>query len=264
MKLIVDIGNTNTKYCLWSEDGGARAVGKVSTSLQSFQLVEAELKSISLDDKPLAWQFKDAEVVVVSVVPNCGKAFVAAAKEHGALVYLIEATTQPVLKDMPKEMGADRVAEAIGAWSAYRKEGRPIIIIGFGTASTLFTISADAAVGGGFIGPGVKMLLTALARDCALLPEVRLPESGDVSNLGLGHTTETQMRAGVTFMFKGMVQEWLSQARLELKGEPVIVATGGYSALVARLLPGVFDAVDTTLALKGAAFIAGSIDKAKV
>ena len=254
MKTIVDIGNTNTKYCLWSDEKGALASGKCPTSSALFQVIETELARLHPNDCP-PFQWSGAQVVVSSVVPAVGQDFVKQATAAGASVLEISARTQTVLKGMSHEYGDDRVAEAVGAWSTHKVEGRPMVILGFGTATTLFTIQADGSVGGGFIGPGVKMLLTALSRDCALLPEVRLPDS--VEEMNLGFTTESQMTGGVSLMFKGMVQEWLAKARSALTGEPVVVATGGYAAVVARLLPGLFGAVDQTLAIKGCAYLAG-------
>lgn len=253
MKTIVDIGNTNTKYCLWSDQKGALASGKCPTSSALFQVIETELTRLQLEGYP-SFQWAGAQIVVSSVVPSVGQDFVKQVTAAGATVLEISARTQTVLKGMSHDYGSDRVAEAVGAWSTHKVEGRPLIILGFGTATTLFTIQADGSVGGGFIGPGVKMLLTALSRDCALLPEVRLPDS--VEEMNLGFTTESQMTGGVSLMFKGMVQEWLAKARLALTGEPVVVATGGYAAVVAKLLPGLFGAVDQTLAIKGCAYLA--------
>jgi type III pantothenate kinase len=248
MNLVLDIGNTVTKCGLFSTEQELLWFSTTPTDSKTFSAIAAEIANKA---SKLSWQWSGSLVAVSSVVPSAGTAFCNDARKAGAKIFEISASTQNILTGVSNAMGADRVAEAVGAWTAYRVIGRPMIVLGLGTASTMLTINEHGCVGGGFIGPGVTMILEGLARKCALLPRTDLSKAKTT----VGYTTESQMDNGVLLLVRGMIHEWLEVAKAEFEQTPVVVVTGGWSLRVAEQFPTLFDTVDVPLALKGSAQI---------
>jgi type III pantothenate kinase len=174
----------------------------------------------------------------------------------------VTGTSQKVLGNMHELMGADRVADAVAAWSLYGKPGQPIVAMSFGTASTLLAVDGKGNVIGGWIMPGMKALLKAMHDACALLPLLEMENQGTT----LGVDTETHMRNGVFVGCIGAAREWLKTASGQVSGTAVSVATGGWSSVLQQHGK-IFDHVDPSLTLKGIHLIAtaasGKADEAK-
>src|SRR5918999_330579 len=136
----------------------------------------------------------------------------------------------PVLYDNPAEVGADRVVNGIAAYEEYgRAPERPVIVVDFGTATTFDAISAKGEYLGGVICPGPQISADALFQRAAKLPriEVRKPEQV------IGRNTVASMQSGLFWGYVDMVEGLVRRMREELGGDPVVVATGGLSVLVA-------------------------------
>ncbi len=131
----------------------------------------------------------------------------------------------PILYDNPKEVGADRIANAIGAYDLY---GGPCIVVDLGTATTFDAISAAGEYLGGAIAPGVAISLDALFREAAALRRVELVEPRSV----IGKSTVESIQSGVLYGYGGQVDGICRRIIGEL-GPCTVVATGGLSELVA-------------------------------
>jgi type III pantothenate kinase len=131
----------------------------------------------------------------------------------------------PILYDNPKEVGADRVANAVGAFDLY---GGPCIVVDLGTATTFDAISAAGEYLGGAITPGVAISLEALFQHAAALRRVELVEPRDV----IGRSTVESIQSGALYGFAAQVDGLCRRIMAEL-GQSTVVATGGLSDLIA-------------------------------
>jgi type III pantothenate kinase len=133
----------------------------------------------------------------------------------------------PILYDNPKEVGADRIANAVGAFELY---GGPCIVVDFGTATTLDAISAKGEYLGGAILPGIEISLDALFARAAALRRIELVEPRNV----IGKNTVESMQSGAVYGFAAQVDGLCERMKGEL-GDAVVVATGGLAALMTPL-----------------------------
>ena len=136
-------------------------------------------------------------------------------------------TGMRILYENPKEVGADRICNAV---AAYAKYGGPSIVVDLGTAMTFSVISADGDFVGGAIAPGIGISVDALAEHAAQLYRVELvkPKSA------IGRSTVTAMQSGILFGFVGQVEEILRRMQEELGTPAVTIATGGWADLVIK------------------------------
>ncbi|HVX23060.1 MAG TPA: type III pantothenate kinase [Acidimicrobiales bacterium] len=131
----------------------------------------------------------------------------------------------PILYDNPKEVGADRVANAVGAYDLY---GGPVVVVDLGTATTFDAISAAGEYLGGAITPGVAISLEALFQHAAALRRVELVAPRDV----IGRSTVESIQSGTLYGFAAQV-DGLCRRFTAVLGTATVVATGGLSALIA-------------------------------
>lgn len=144
----------------------------------------------------------------------------------------------------PRELGSDRIANAVGAYTIY---GGPCIVIDFGTATTFGVVSEKGEFVGGAICPGIKLSSEALVTSAAKLPRVELikPESA------IGRTTVTNMQAGIFYGYVGQVNHIVAKMKEELqKPQALVIATGGLSRLIATDT-NTINVIDGLLTLKG-------------
>jgi type III pantothenate kinase len=143
----------------------------------------------------------------------------------------------------PREVGADRIANAVGGYARY---GGPLIVVDFGTATTFDAIAADGAYLGGAIAPGLRISIEALSQRAARLPRIELvrPERA------IGTNTEASMQAGIIFGYAGLVEALVGRISREIGGSPRVVATGGLAELIVRET-GAGPLVDQHLTLEG-------------
>ncbi|MBY0359452.1 MAG: type III pantothenate kinase [Candidatus Obscuribacterales bacterium] len=227
--LVIDVGNSNVKYALFKE-------GKLEESWRH-TLAEATAQV------PATLAKSKAPIILSSVVPSITDVI---KKSAGARQLLeISASSQPWLTGMDATMGGDRVADAVGAWKLYGN-GKPVVIMGFGTATTLLAISAKGHVEGGWIAPGLNPTLQSLHEHCELLPLLEMTDQSQA----LGVDTNTHMRNGVFIGHIGLAKEWIAVASKLLGAEPVKVATGGWAETI-HAESKIFDHVDQNLTLNG-------------
>ncbi len=148
-----------------------------------------------------------------------------------------------ILADNPREVGADRIVNAVAGIERY---GCPLIVVDFGTATTFDAISPEGDYVGGAIAPGISISLEALFEHAAKLPRVELVRP----DRAIGRNTITSMQSGILYGYVGLVKELVGRFREELGGDPQVIATGGGAELIARETD-VIDRVDPLLTLEG-------------
>ena len=152
-------------------------------------------------------------------------------------------TSVRVRYDNPKDVGADRIANALAAFTKY---GGPIVVIDFGTAVTYDAINAQGDYLGGAIAPGVEISLDALVSHTAMLRRVEAVAPDSV----IGRNTVTSIQSGLVWGFVAQVEGMVERIVAELGGSAKVIATGGQAALVAGLTH-VIESIDPLLTLEG-------------
>lgn len=143
----------------------------------------------------------------------------------------------------PREIGADRIVNAVGA---YEKFGGPLIIIDFGTATTFCAVDDNGDYLGGAIAPGIGISTEALFQRAAKLPRIELMTPKTV----ICRNTVSSMQSGIIFGFAGQVDAIVARMKEEMQKEAKVVATGGLANLIAKHSK-VIDVVDHFLTLDG-------------
>ena len=149
----------------------------------------------------------------------------------------------PILYDNPREVGADRIVNAVAAYEKYRRE---MIIIDFGTATTFEYISPKGEYMGGCIAPGIMISSEALFERAAKLPRVELSKP----HKAITKDTVSGMQAGIMYGYAGLVDGIVERMKAEVGSNPFVVATGGLANLIARETKHI-DAVNELLTLEG-------------
>ena len=145
--------------------------------------------------------------------------------------------------DNPKEVGADRIVNAV---AAIHKYGSPLIIVDFGTATTYCYITEDKQYLGGAIAPGIGISTEALYTRAAKLPRIEIVRPEGV----VGRNTVSAMQSGILYGYVGQVEGIVNRMKNESKQDPTVIATGGLASLIAQE-SSVIDIVDPFLTLKG-------------
>jgi len=148
-----------------------------------------------------------------------------------------------ILYDNPKQLGADRIIDAVAAIHRY---GKPVIVVDFGTATVFDAINRHGDYLGGAIAPGIGIASEALFARAAMLYRVQLERPPSA----IGKNTINAMQSGILFGYVGLVEGMVSRFKEELGGEPCVVATGGLAPVVAAETD-CLDVVDADLTLTG-------------
>jgi len=132
-----------------------------------------------------------------------------------------------IVTDNPREVGADRIVNAVAAYNLY--DG-PLIIVDFGTATTFCAVSKNGEYLGGVIAPGIGISLEALFDKAAKLPRVEIIRPPQV----IGKDTVSSMQSGIVFGYVGQVDGIVRRMMKEFPEEPKVIATGGFASMIAR------------------------------
>src|SRR5262249_37805600 len=153
----------------------------------------------------------------------------------------------PILYDNPAEVGADRIVNSIAAYERFgRAAKRPLIIVDFGTATTLDAVTAKGEYLGGAICPGVQISADALFQRAARLPRIDVRKPPRI----VGQTTVGAMQSGLFWGYVGMVEGLVRRMNDELGGHALCIATGGLAPVVSPETP-LIEHVDPDLTLHG-------------
>jgi type III pantothenate kinase len=246
--LVVDVGNTQTHFGVI--DHGSEAVieqwrFKTERESTSDELGAALSNLLSLR----GLRFADvAHSIVSSTVPQLSEQWIAMSRSYlGHEMLLVGPsikTGMPIRIDNPREVGADRLVNAVAAYERFQTT---CVVVDFGTAITYDAVSADGEYLGGIITPGVEISLDALSDRAAKLPRVELVEPRAV----IGKSTVEAIRSGVAYGFAGQVEGIVRRMRTELEGEVRVIATGGFSKVMFPFIRESIDDVDEFLTLTG-------------
>lgn len=246
MLLAIDMGNTNTVMGLFENDRliqDWRIRTDVNMTVDEYAITMRSLFSAhGLSHESVK------DVIISCVVPPalnplerfCEKYF----KKTPLIVGPGIRTGMPIFYDNPREVGADRIVNAIAAYDAHKTA---LIVVDFGTATTFDYISDHGDYMGGVITPGIMISCEALFQKASKLPRVEIfarPHSV------LAKNTIASMNAGIVFGFAGLVEGIITRMKKELNCDLFVVATGGLATLISaecRLI----NEVDEFLTLKG-------------
>lgn len=145
----------------------------------------------------------------------------------------------------PREVGADRIVNAVGAIEQYGGQD-PLVVVDFGTATTFDVIDMKGNYLGGSIVPGIGISTEALYQHAAKLPRIELTKPKSV----IGRNTVQSMQAGIIFGYAGQVDGIIDRIRAELGAHPKVIATGGLAELIASESRTI-DTVNPLLTLEG-------------
>jgi type III pantothenate kinase len=249
MLLTIDCGNTNTVFAIWD---GARflstwriATDHKRTADEYFVWLQTLMTLRKVD-------VRITDAIISSTVPRvvfnlrvlCSRYF-----DCRPLVVGRPDCRLPVAPrvDQGTTVGPDRLVNAVGA---HDRHGGNLIVVDFGTATTMDVVDHDGAYVGGVIAPGVNLSLEALHMAAAALPHVDVSKPSQV----VGTNTVACMQAGVYWGYIGLVEGIVARIRAERDRTMKVIATGGLASLFGQDT-GVFDAVEDDLTMHGLVLI---------
>lgn len=245
MLLTSDIGNTSITLGLFEDDALVEEFRLASDKDLPLDEYEVLLKSLFKD-------FKIEDCIIASVVEELTSKFKKACDNVfgiNSLVLSTEINTGIKIKiDNPKEAGADRIANAVGAYVLYK---RPVIVVDFGTATTFDIVNSNGEFIGGIISLGIMSQMKALNKFTSKLPRTDI----SISPSAIGHNTNDAILSGVIRGTASMIDGLVEQCEKELGENATLVATGGYSGLIANYLKRPFDFINPTLTLEGLRYL---------
>lgn len=249
MILLVDVGNTNIVLGVYKglENIASWRIStdsKKTSDEYGIQVMQLFMQS-ELNPKEVEG------IIISSVVPNIMHSLENMIKKSFGINPLVVGpgikTGINIKYDNPKEVGADRIVNAVAAHYIYKRD---MILIDFGTATTFCALRENGNYMGGCIVPGVKISSDALFERAAKLPRVEL----EVPNNIICKNTITSMQAGILYGYIGQVEYIVKKIKKEMiefgSEEPLVIATGGLANLIAKETD-VIDKVDSSLTLEG-------------
>ena len=226
MLLVIDIGNTNTSLGVFEQDKLIHTFALSSDIKKTDDEYGISLLAI-LNHNNITSKIKGA--IVSSVVPQLCEIYKNAIKKY----LNIDAITLSYKSKMPiklnlannKEIGADRIANAVAATSKYKL---PAIVIDFGTATTFDIVDNNANFIGGLIAPGLKIQAKSLSQFTSKLPKLKI----EAPSSAIGKDTISAMLSGIVLGHSCMIEGMIKKCEKELGQKATVVATGGYSSVL--------------------------------
>ncbi|MDD5532077.1 MAG: type III pantothenate kinase [Syntrophales bacterium] len=245
MLLVIDVGNTNTVLGLYDgekllhswrirtvADHTADEYGILVFNL--YNTVKVSSKSVN-------------DIIISCVVPPMLNILEPLCRKYFNIKPIIVGpgikTGMPIFYDNPKEVGADRIVNAVAGYEKYKQE---LIIVDFGTATTFDYVSKKGEYMGGCITPGITISSEALFEKASKLPRVEFSRPKNV----IAKDTVSSMQAGIIFGYAGLVDGIVERMKAEVKSNPKVVATGGLARIIAPETRSI-EVVDEMLTLEG-------------
>lgn len=244
--LTVDVGNTNTVLGRWHGDVLSRHWRLTTRRDATADEIVLSIRGL-LATEPRPEPLTSMRVIIASVVPSLRfpmrQAFRQIVESDPLFVEPGVKTGMPILYDVPQEVGADRIVNAV---AAHAHVGGPCIVVDFGTATTFDVVSARGEYAGGVIVPGIAISAEALFEKAARLSrvEIRRPERV------VGKTTAGSIQSGLYFGYLSLVDGMIDRIAAEIGGKPRVIATGGLAELFGGGSERI-DEIDPLLTLKG-------------
>lgn len=246
MLLVIDVGNTNVVLGVYRGkelvDFWRIGTDKEKTSDEYSVLIDQLFNYKGLDRR------KVKNVIISSVVPDImhslENTIIKLFKINPLVVGPGIKTGMNVKYDNPRQVGADRIVNAV---AAYEKYNGPLIVIDFGTATTFCAISSKGEYLGGTIAPGIKISSEALFQRASKLPRVELIKPGKT----ICKNTVNSMQSGIIYGYAGLVEQIVKKMKREFKSKGVkVIATGGLATLIDSETECI-DKIDKFLTLEG-------------
>jgi type III pantothenate kinase len=249
--LAVDVGNTQTALGLY--DGEelveswrvATEAERTGDEIAALVVRLLELRDLGFDDV--------TDVALCSAVPLLVRAYQEVAERYAEAPLMVLGpgvkTGIPILYDDPREVGPDRIANAV---AARERHGAPCIVVDFGTSTNFDAVSSAGEYVGGVLAPGIEISMDALFLRAARLTRVDFAEPRTV----IGKTTVSALQSGLVYGFAGQVDGIVGRMREELGDTAPAIATGGLADLIAPHSETI-ERVDPLLTLEGVRLVWG-------
>ncbi len=246
MLFAIDVGNTNFTIGLF--DGKEliktfRMITKTSRTSDEFGVFFGEWLMLN------GFNIKDVDsVIIASVVPDVMHSLISSIIKYFEVNPVIVApgikTGIRLAIPNPKELGADRLVDAVAAYEMY---GGPVIVVDFGTATTHDLVLGDGTFSAGVTSPGIRLAANALWHGTAKLPEVEIKKVDTI----LGRDTVSSMQAGIYYGYIGQTEYVIRKMKEESGLSDIkVVATGGLGKLISEATDAI-DIYDPELTLHG-------------
>ena len=246
MLLVFDVGNTNITIGLFDGEtliGSYRMTTKLPRTSDEYGMFFLNL----LHSKSMEAEQIEA-AIIASVVPNVNQSLNNGIKKYIHVEPIMVGpgirTGIRIMTENPRELGADRIVDAVGAYYLY---GGPILVIDYGTATTYYLIFEDGSFVAGVTAPGIRLSANALWREAAKLPEIEIVKPETI----LAKSTVPSMQAGLVYGHIGeteyIIKKMMEEAQLD---NMKVVAPGGLGKIIAEGTNSI-DVYDSNLTLKG-------------
>lgn len=228
MILVIDVGNTNITMGVYEDSRLVttfRIMSKMSrTSDEYGVLINELLRSSGMEKGSIEG------TIIASVVPNVMHALTGAIVRYIGNTPLIVGpgvkTGIKIITENPREIGPDRIVDAV---AAYEKYGGPVLVLDFGTATTYDYVTADGSFGAGITAPGIRTSAKALWEDTAKLPEIEILKPKSI----MAQETISSMQAGLVYGQIGQTEYIIRKVREETGlSDLKVVATGGLGRII--------------------------------
>ncbi len=228
MLLVMDVGNTDTVLGVYDGEELVhdwRIRTKIDHTVDEYGIIIFNLYTAShISSRAVK------DIIISCVVPPMLNILEPLCRKYFNIKPMIVGpgikTGMPIYYDNPKEVGADRIVNAVACFHKYARE---LIIVDFGTATTFDYISPQGEYMGGCIAPGIMISTEALFARTAKLPRVELTKPKNI----IAKDTVSSMQAGIMYGYAGLVDGIVERMKNEAAGDPLVVATGGLATVIA-------------------------------
>ncbi len=245
MLLVIDVGNTNTVLGVFDgeelvHDWRIRTV--IENTVDEYGMLMYNLyKSSKISSKAVG------HIIISCVVPPMLNTLEQVCEKYFQVKPLVVGpgikTGMPIFYDNPREVGADRIVNAVAVYEKYKREA---IVVDFGTATTFDHVSPRGEYMGGCIAPGLIIASEALFTRASKLPRVELSIPKSI----VAKDTVSSMQAGIIYGYAGLVDGIVSRMKAEVGSNPLVIATGGLAKVVRPETKSI-EIVDDMLTLEG-------------
>lgn len=252
MILVIDVGNTNITFGVYDGDTLVTTFRMMSKLTHTSDEYGMNIRQLLMLNGVLREQIEGA--IVASVVPNVMHSLMGGIVRYlGTRPLIVGAgmkTGLRIVTENPKEIGPDRIVDAV---AAYEKYGGPVLVLDFGTATTYDYVTADGCFAAGITAPGIRISAKALWEDTAKLPMVEIRKPTSI----LAQETISSMQAGLVYGQIGQTEYIVNMVKKET-GIPdmKVVATGGLGRIIADETEQI-DVYDSSLTLDGLRILYG-------
>lgn len=246
MLFVIDVGNTNINYGVYDGEKLVASFRMMSKMPRTSDEYGVMILGMLYNNKVSAEDIDGT--IIVTVVPNVMHALTSAVikyiKTNPVIVGPGVKTGIKIVTENPREIGPDRIVDAVGA---YEKYGGPVLVLDFGTATTYDYITADGSFAAGITAPGIRTAAKALWEDTAKLPEIEIKKPKSI----LAQETISSMQAGLVYGQIGQTDYIIKKVKEETGvADMKVVATGGLGRIISAETD-MIDVYDPDLTLDG-------------